>query len=278
MSTPGGLPPRPPTPATPSDPTPPQPQQPPASLRGRSIQALAGPGGVTLPATHDDASPLHKKLQASLGSQYGLLPLPLGGGETSPYHGEEDRGLEPGDLEAEEAAAEAEEQAAAAAAEEAAAFLPLPPTPPRSRRPPTPRDADIEMGGGGTRRVIPPAPRPPSPPPVLSGLYRPSDATASFLNTKAAAATSKKRQLGTRHVFWTSAETMWGVLIFLRFGWCVGQVGLIPTLGAVLLSAACQFLSASSLSAVATNGLISRSGGAYYMLSRTLGYVICGCC
>ena len=64
---------------------------------------------------------------------------------------------------------------------------------------------------------------------------------------------------------------MWGILIFLRFGWCVGQVGLLPTLGAVLLSAACQFLSASSLSAVATNGLVSRSGGSYYMLTKALG-------
>lgn len=68
-----------------------------------------------------------------------------------------------------------------------------------------------------------------------------------------------------------SAETMWGILIFLRFGWCVGQVGLLPTLGAVLLSATCQFLSASSLSAVATNGLVSRSGGSYYMLVKALG-------
>lgn len=51
------------------------------------------------------------------------------------------------------------------------------------------------------------------------------------------------------------------MLIFLRFGWCVGQVGLVPTLGAVLLSAACQSLCASSLSAVATNGIVTRSGG-----------------
>ena len=53
------------------------------------------------------------------------------------------------------------------------------------------------------------------------------------------------------------------MLIFLRFGWCVGQVGLVPTLGAVLLSAACQSLCASSLSAVATNGIVTRSGGTF---------------
>jgi hypothetical protein len=76
-----------------------------------------------------------------------------------------------------------------------------------------------------------------------------------------AGAAKRNSGLGTKDVFWTSAETMWGVLIFLRFGWCVGQVGLVPTLGAVLLSAACQALCASSLSAVATNGLITRSGG-----------------
>lgn len=59
------------------------------------------------------------------------------------------------------------------------------------------------------------------------------------------------------------------MLIFLRFGWCVGQVGLVPTLGAVLLSAACQSLCASSLSAVATNGIVTRSGGTWRLITWT---------
>jgi hypothetical protein len=102
-------------------------------------------------------------------------------------------------------------------------------------------------------------------PPALATATPLSAKQAPILPPTAAATTpvagGGKRKMGTKHVFWASAETMWGVLIFLRFGWCVGQVGLVPTLGAVLLSAACQSLCASSLSAVATNGLVTRSGG-----------------
>lgn len=98
----------------------------------------------------------------------------------------------------------------------------------------------------------------PLPPSVGAGT---AAAAAAVAAAAVAPPTGRRKELGTRHVLMTSAETMWGVLIFLRFGWCVGNVGLVPTLGAVLLSAACQALCASSLSAVATNGLVTRSGG-----------------
>lgn len=61
------------------------------------------------------------------------------------------------------------------------------------------------------------------------------------------------------------------MILFIRFSWCVGTVGLLPSLGAVVLSGVCQMLSASSLCAVATNGLVTRSGGAYVMLVKSIG-------
>ena len=58
--------------------------------------------------------------------------------------------------------------------------------------------------------------------------------------------------------------------MYLRFGWVVGNVGLIGTLVIVTLSTAITFLTALSISAIATDQRV-RIGGAYYMISRSLG-------
>lgn len=71
-------------------------------------------------------------------------------------------------------------------------------------------------------------------------------------------------------VFTPSILTILGVIMYLRFGWVVGNVGLIGTLIIVTLSVSITFLTALSISAIATDKRV-RTGGAYYMISRSLG-------
>jgi len=71
-------------------------------------------------------------------------------------------------------------------------------------------------------------------------------------------------------VFTPSVLTILGVIMYLRFGWVVGNVGLAGTLIIVTLSTTITFLTAMSIAAIATDQRV-RIGGAYYMISRSLG-------
>ena len=71
-------------------------------------------------------------------------------------------------------------------------------------------------------------------------------------------------------VFTPSILTILGVIMYLRFGWVVGNAGLIGTLMIVTISTAITFLTALSVCAIATDKVV-RVGGAYYMISRSLG-------
>ncbi|MDJ0574649.1 MAG: amino acid permease [Xenococcaceae cyanobacterium MO_234.B1] len=71
-------------------------------------------------------------------------------------------------------------------------------------------------------------------------------------------------------VYTPSILTILGVIMYLRFGWVVGNAGLINTLIIVTISTAITFLTALSVCAIATDRVI-RVGGAYYMISRSLG-------
>jgi len=75
-------------------------------------------------------------------------------------------------------------------------------------------------------------------------------------------------------VFIPTCENMWGVLIFLRFYYIVGQAGIWQTLCAVLLSFAAAFCTTCAMSSIASSGGLVSSGGPYYMISRALGPVI----
>ncbi len=80
-----------------------------------------------------------------------------------------------------------------------------------------------------------------------------------------------KTGLGTfGGVYTPSILTILGVIMYLRFGWVVGNVGLFGTLIIVTLSNVITFLTALSVCAIATDRVI-RAGGAYYMISRSLG-------
>ncbi|MGK7923170.1 MAG: amino acid permease [Trichodesmium sp.] len=82
---------------------------------------------------------------------------------------------------------------------------------------------------------------------------------------------SSETGLGTfSGVFTPSILTILGVIMYLRFGWVVGNVGLLGTLIIVTLSTSITFLTSLSVSAIATDRIV-RGGGAYYMISRSLG-------
>jgi amino acid transporter len=71
-------------------------------------------------------------------------------------------------------------------------------------------------------------------------------------------------------VFTPSLLTILGVIMYLRFGWVLGNIGLGGTLLVVTLSTAITLLTALSIAAIATDQRV-RIGGAYYMISRSLG-------
>ncbi len=71
-------------------------------------------------------------------------------------------------------------------------------------------------------------------------------------------------------VFTPCTLTILGVIMFLRFGHVVGQAGIIHALLIVLAAEAITILTTLSLSAIATNTRV-RGGGAYYLISRSLG-------
>lgn len=71
-------------------------------------------------------------------------------------------------------------------------------------------------------------------------------------------------------VYTPSILTILGVIMYLRFGWVVGNVGILGALLIVTLANSITFLTSLSVSAIATDRVV-RAGGAYYMISRSLG-------
>uniref|UniRef100_A0A669CGV3 Solute carrier family 12 member 10, tandem duplicate 1 n=1 Tax=Oreochromis niloticus TaxID=8128 RepID=A0A669CGV3_ORENI len=68
---------------------------------------------------------------------------------------------------------------------------------------------------------------------------------------------------------------IWGVILFLRLSWITSQAGILLTWLIILISVMVTSVTALSISAIATNGRVI-SGGAYFMISRTLGPEIGG--
>ncbi|XP_030635261.1 solute carrier family 12 member 3-like [Chanos chanos] len=63
---------------------------------------------------------------------------------------------------------------------------------------------------------------------------------------------------------------IWGVILFLRLSWITSQAGIILTWVIIFMSVFITTITATSVSAISTNGKVY-SGGAYFMISRTLG-------
>lgn len=82
---------------------------------------------------------------------------------------------------------------------------------------------------------------------------------------------AKEGGLGTfGGVYTPSILTILGVIMYLRFGWVVGNVGMLGSLLIVTLATSITFLTGLSVAAIATDQRV-RIGGAYYMISRSLG-------
>ncbi|XP_039758585.1 bumetanide-sensitive sodium-(potassium)-chloride cotransporter isoform X1 [Pararge aegeria] len=63
---------------------------------------------------------------------------------------------------------------------------------------------------------------------------------------------------------------IWGVMLFLRLSWVVGQAGVAQASLLILTTSVVTTITALSMSAISTNGVI-KGGGTYYMISRSLG-------
>lgn len=78
-------------------------------------------------------------------------------------------------------------------------------------------------------------------------------------------------KLGTlMGVFLPCLQNILGIIYYIRFTWIVGMAGIGESLFLVSFCCMCTFLTAVSLSAIATNGAM-KGGGPYYLIGRALG-------
>lgn len=76
-------------------------------------------------------------------------------------------------------------------------------------------------------------------------------------------------------VYTPSVLTILGLVMYLRFGWIIGNVGLPVTILIVLMAGTITFITALSASAIATNMRVG-VGGEYYLISHSLGLELGG--
>ncbi|XP_030018085.1 solute carrier family 12 member 6 isoform X3 [Sphaeramia orbicularis] len=82
---------------------------------------------------------------------------------------------------------------------------------------------------------------------------------------------NKSPQMGTfMGVYLPCLQNIFGVILFLRLTWVVGSAGVLQGLCIVFICCCCTMLTAISMSAIATNGVVP-AGGSYFMISRSLG-------
>jgi potassium/chloride transporter 9 len=95
-----------------------------------------------------------------------------------------------------------------------------------------------------------------------------SSTNKMHLNT---ASEGSNNKLGTfEGVFIPTTLNVLSILMFLRFGFILGQTGILGMLLLLTISYSIDLLTTLSVSAIATNGTV-KGGGAYYMISRSLG-------
>ena len=128
----------------------------------------------------------------------------------------------------------------------------------------------------------PGTPPPPPPPPAapifnINPMQREPEQTYLRLPEHAGGSTTPpgeaktKKDLGTfGGVVMPCVLSLFGAILFLRLTWAVGKVGLAGVLCVFALATLTVVLTTLSLAAISTNGKIG-GGGAYFMISRTLG-------
>jgi amino acid transporter len=80
----------------------------------------------------------------------------------------------------------------------------------------------------------------------------------------------KGHRFGTAPVFLTSICTILGAIMFLRFGYAVGNLGLIGALSIIIVGHLITIPTGLALSEIATNLKVG-GGGEYYIISRSFG-------
>lgn len=113
-------------------------------------------------------------------------------------------------------------------------------------------------------------------PAVLPFVHRVLSWTRRLMGAGAGAPSRPNAKLGTfLGVFTPTILTILGVIMYLRFGWVVGHAGVGGALLIVCLANGITLITTLSLSSVATNARLG-IGGAYYIISRSLGPEIGG--
>ena len=80
---------------------------------------------------------------------------------------------------------------------------------------------------------------------------------------------------GTAPVFLASISTILGAILFLRFGYAVGHVGLWGTIMVIVIGHMVTIPTVLAVSEIATNRRVA-GGGAYFIISRSFGTTIGG--
>jgi len=81
---------------------------------------------------------------------------------------------------------------------------------------------------------------------------------------------SVKKNFGTAPVFFTAISTILGAILFLRFGYAVGTLGVWGVVGIILLGHLVTVPTALAISEIATNKRVE-GGGEYFIISRSFG-------
>ncbi len=83
----------------------------------------------------------------------------------------------------------------------------------------------------------------------------------------------KIKKFGTAPVFFTAISTILGAILFLRFGFAVGNVGFLGAVAIILIGHAVTIPTAMAIAEIATNQKVE-GGGEYFIISRSFGLVI----
>ena len=93
------------------------------------------------------------------------------------------------------------------------------------------------------------------------------------MNAPKSSQLGEKQGFGTAPVFFTAISTILGAIMFLRFGYAVGNVGLLGGFAIILVGHIVTIPTAMAIAEIATNQKVE-GGGEYYIISRSFGLTI----
>jgi amino acid transporter len=106
-------------------------------------------------------------------------------------------------------------------------------------------------------------------------LFSPSSSRLLMTSSHALQSESRGHGFGTAPVFLASVSTILGAIMFLRFGYAVGNVGMVGALFIILVGHAVTVPTALAIAEIATNRRVE-GGGEYFIISRSFGTTIGG--